>query len=117
MQEGLGTMLYHRLKGDRAIWLIVALLTVLSLLAVYSATGSWAYVKKGGNTEYFLVKQFTLIASGLFLMWVCYRIHYTRYSRLELRRIHPLPGSIHPALCAGTSVLPVPATPCDQSYS
>jgi len=82
MQEGLGTMLYHRLKGDRAIWLIVALLTVLSLLAVYSATGSWAYVKKGGNTEYFLVKQFTLIASGLFLMWVCYRIHYTRYSRL-----------------------------------
>lgn len=53
MQEGLGTMLYHRLKGDRAIWLIVALLTVLSLLAVYSATGSWAYVKKEATRSIF----------------------------------------------------------------
>ena len=36
-------------KGDRWIWLIVILLSVISLLAVYSAIGSLAYKKGVGS--------------------------------------------------------------------
>ena len=45
-------------EGDRVIWLIVLLLSLVSLLAVYSSTGTLAYKYKAGNTEYYLVKHF-----------------------------------------------------------
>jgi cell division protein FtsW len=40
-----------RFKGDRWIWLVVIILSLLGILAVYSATGTLAYSKRGGNTE------------------------------------------------------------------
>ena len=82
MKASLGTALYTKLRGDRAIWLIVAMLTVLSLLAVYSATGSMAFQEREGNTEFYLIKQFLLVSFGLFSMYICYLIHYTRFSIL-----------------------------------
>ena len=74
--------LYHQLRGDRAIWLIVALLSLFSLLAVYSAAGSMAFKLREGNTEYYLVQQFMFLSSGLLLMWLCYRLDYQKYARL-----------------------------------
>ena len=47
-------------KGDKVIWLIVALLSGISLLAVYSATGTLAFLKSQ-NKAYFLVKRVILI--------------------------------------------------------
>lgn len=73
--------LYRDLKGDRAIWLIVAILSLFSLLAVYSAAGSMAFKMREGNTEYYLVQQFVFIASGLLIMWLCYRLDYVKYAR------------------------------------
>ena len=43
--------LINKTKGDRVIWALVVLLTLVSLLAVYSATGSLAYKNYRGNTE------------------------------------------------------------------
>ena len=40
------------IKGDKVIWIVVVLLSVFSILAVYSSTGMLAYRKQGGNTEY-----------------------------------------------------------------
>jgi len=68
MKASIGTALYTKLRGDRSIWLIVAMLTVLSLLAVYSATGSMAFQEREGNTEFYLIKQFLLVSFGLFSM-------------------------------------------------
>ena len=50
------------IKGDKWIWIIALLLSTISILVVYSATGSLAYQKMGGNTEYYLFKHFFLIA-------------------------------------------------------
>ena len=52
------------IKGDRWIWFIALSLSILSLLVVYSATGSLAYQKMQGNTEYYLFKHFFLIQIG-----------------------------------------------------
>jgi cell division protein FtsW len=60
----------------------VFLLALFSLLAVYSATGSMAFKERAGNTEYYLIKQFIFVGMGLFLAWVCYRLHYMKYMRL-----------------------------------
>jgi cell division protein FtsW len=53
-----------RLKGDRVIWIVLILLSLFSLLVVYSATGSLAYRKMDGNTFYYLAKQFIMLGLG-----------------------------------------------------
>lgn len=70
-------------KGDKVIWIVVVLLSIFSLLAVYSSTGTLAYKKQHGNTEYYLVKHFLILAFGLGLMYLTHLIKYTYYSRIS----------------------------------
>jgi cell division protein FtsW len=71
-----------RAKGDRWIWLIVILLSVWSLLAVYSATGTLAY-KKGVGSEQYLVKHLVFILGGLGLMYVSHLLDYRYYAGIS----------------------------------
>lgn len=77
----IGTRIYAELRGDRAIWAIIAILAIFSILAVYSSTGTLAYRRAGGNTEFFLIKHFVILMGGLFLTYLCYMMHYTRYKQ------------------------------------
>ncbi len=71
-----------QLKGDKVIWIIAIILSVFSLLAVYSSTGSLAYRTQGGNTEFFLIKQFFIVLLGIGLMYAAYRVPYNYFSRI-----------------------------------
>ena len=51
----------RNLKGDPAIWVIVILLSLLSVMVVYSATGTLAYKNLGGDTEHYLLRHSFLI--------------------------------------------------------
>lgn len=68
--------------GDKVIWALVVLLTLVSLLAVYSATGSLAYKNYKGNTEVYLFKQVIFILLGFAVVYFAHRINYTIYSRV-----------------------------------
>ena len=70
-------------KGDRVIWAIVIILTLASLLLVYSSTGSLAY-RMSKSTESYLFKQFAFIILGLIIIYFAHRINYTIYSRVAL---------------------------------
>jgi len=69
------------LKGDRVIWMIVAFLAICSILSVYSSTGTIAYKMKEGNTTYYLIKQILTLGAGIFLAYLCYLLHYMKYSK------------------------------------
>lgn len=73
----------NKLGGDRAIWAVVFLLALCSVLAVYSSTGTIAYKMKEGNTEWYVVKHIGLLMAGLALMILCYKIPYIRYSQMS----------------------------------
>lgn len=73
--------LLHRTKGDRVIWTIVVFLSLVSLLAVYSSTGSLAYRERGGHTEYYLLKQLSVLVLGILIIYFAHRVNYTIYSR------------------------------------
>ncbi|MFK8009809.1 MAG: FtsW/RodA/SpoVE family cell cycle protein [Saprospiraceae bacterium] len=77
-----GNQLYAKLRGDRVIWMIVAILSIYSILTVYSASTTEAYRLSGGNTEAAMIKHTTLILFGLFLTYVCYLTPYIQYSKL-----------------------------------
>jgi cell division protein FtsW len=70
------------LKGDRGIWVIVALLCLASVLAVYSSTGTIAFKYNGGHAEIYMIKHVVIAIVGLFLCYLCYNTHYTVYSKL-----------------------------------
>lgn len=68
-------------KGDRVIWGIVVILTLISLLVVYSSTGSLAY-KYSKSTESYLFKQVAFITLGLLIIYFAHRVNYTIYSKV-----------------------------------
>jgi cell division protein FtsW len=69
-------------KGDRTIWLIVILLSIVSILAVYSSTGTLAYKYQSGNTEYYLFKHGIIMILGFALMYMGHFVKYTFYARI-----------------------------------
>lgn len=74
--------LISKTKGDRWIWLIVIILSVWSLLAVYSATGTLAY-KKGVGSEQFLIKHLVMIVGGIALMYFSHLLDYRYYAGIS----------------------------------
>jgi cell division protein FtsW len=73
--------LSSKTKGDKVIWALVILLALVSLLAVYSATGSLAYKNYKGNTEIYLFKQIAFIVVGIMVIYFAHLINYTFYSK------------------------------------
>ena len=78
------TWIRYNIKGDRWIWSIAVILSIISLLSVYSATGSLAYQKMGGNTEYYLFKHFLLIILSFIAMWFAHKLDYKYYSKISI---------------------------------
>ena len=74
--------LLDKTKGDRWIWLIVILLSVISLLAVYSATGTLAY-KRGVANESILLKHFFMMIGGGVLLYVSHNLDYRYYAGIS----------------------------------
>ncbi|MCH2082024.1 MAG: FtsW/RodA/SpoVE family cell cycle protein [Saprospiraceae bacterium] len=72
--------IYAELQGDKAIWAVLALLTVFSVLAVYSSTGTLAYRVKGGDTEAYLFKHGMILVGGLLLAYLSHLLHYKKYA-------------------------------------
>lgn len=77
-----------RTRGDKVIWAIVVLLTLMSLLAIYSSTGTLAYkLSTKFNTktpESYLIKQVGLIAAGVIIIYIAHLVNYTVYSKVAV---------------------------------
>ena len=69
-------------RGDRWIWLIVILLSVISMLAVYSSIGTLAY-KQGRIPESILMKHFAMIVAGIALMYISHKLDYRYYAGIS----------------------------------
>ncbi|TAF33772.1 MAG: cell division protein FtsW [Cytophagales bacterium] len=71
------------LKGDPVIWIVVLLLALISILVVYSATGTLAFKRADQNMEYYLFKHSVLMVFCFATIWLCHNIDYRYYSRLS----------------------------------
>ena len=64
--------IFQNIKGDKAIWAVVALLGLFSFLPVYSASSNLVYVVGNGTTFGYLLKHALLLAMGF---GIIYGIH------------------------------------------
>ncbi len=71
------------LTGDPVIWTVVLILSFLSILVVYSATGTLAYKMMDGNTEHYLFKHSGLVIMSLAAMWIAHKVDFRYYSRIS----------------------------------
>ncbi len=78
--------LFNKIKGDKAIWAIVALLGLFSFLPVYSASSNLVYVVGNGTgtTLSFLFKHSLLLALGFGIMYSVHRIPTHFFKGLSL---------------------------------
>lgn len=74
--------IFTKLRGDKWIWIIVILLSIWSLLAVYSSVGTLAY-KEGKGTEMYLFKHLFIVAAGLVLMYLSHKLDYRYYAGIS----------------------------------
>lgn len=80
-------------KGDAVIWGVITALSIFSLLAVYSSTGTLAFRYQDGNTLYYISRHGFLLLVGLVIIFIAHRIPviiYLHISRLLLIITIPL---------------------------
>lgn len=78
----------NRLKGDRKIWLVIFVMSFISLLVVFSSTGALAFRRLNGNTSYYIFRQvvFQLVGFMVILIMIKYLNikKYNKYANLAL---------------------------------
>ncbi|WP_064966108.1 FtsW/RodA/SpoVE family cell cycle protein [Tenacibaculum ovolyticum] len=72
--------IFQHIKGDRAIWAIVAVLAIFSFMPIYSASTNLVYVVGNGSTFGHLVKHIVLLITGFAVIYGVHRIPYRYFS-------------------------------------
>jgi cell division protein FtsW len=69
------------IRGDRIIWGLMAALSIFSLLAVYSSTGTLAYKYHGGNTMHYMLKHLMFVLMGMVAAIIIHKMHYKVFAK------------------------------------
>lgn len=94
----------NNIKGDKVIWAIVLILSIFSILAVYSSTGTLAYKYQSGNTEYYLLKHVGILLLGFVLMYLAHQVKYKYYARISQLAIYVSVPLLAYTLFFGTNI-------------
>lgn len=62
--------------------MILAVLSIFSILAVYSSTGTIAYKLSGGDTTSYLITHLLTLGFGLFMAYLAYLTPYMRFMKM-----------------------------------
>jgi len=92
------------IKGDKIIWVVVLILLVISLLSVYSSTGSLAYQHRSGNTFFYLFRQLKFILLGLAIIFFVHLIPYRIFSRVSVIALYITIPLLLLTLIIGTNI-------------
>ena len=64
------------IKGDKYIWAIAIVLSLVSIVLVYSSSSHLAFAYKQGNTLSFLIKHLVHLGIGFSIMWALSRVPF-----------------------------------------
>lgn len=91
-------------KGDRTIWLIVITLSFLGVLAVYSSTGTLAFAKQKGNTEFYFLRHLGYLVVGWGVLFLTHKIPFKFYSRIAQIGFWLSLGLLYLTLAIGSNI-------------
>ena len=76
--------IFQHIKGDKAIWAVVALLALFSFLPVYSASSNLAYLYGDGSTLKFLLKHLVHLFLGFAILYGVHKVPYHYFKGLSV---------------------------------
>ena len=79
--SSISTRIATELRGDRVMWAIIILLSMISMVAVYSAVANLAYRNSGGAVNGYIFKHGVILGFGLVIVYIGHLLAYTKYSR------------------------------------
>jgi cell division protein FtsW len=69
------------LKGDRSIWMIALIFSLISVVTVYSFVPI-LIIQNGGNTEFYLLKHGFILVTGFLLMYFAHKANPKFYAKI-----------------------------------
>lgn len=69
--------------GDRIIWAVIVVLSLYSLLSVYSTSGILVFRNPGSSPTYYVFRHGILLLVGIFMVYLTHLIPYRYFSRLS----------------------------------
>ncbi len=93
----------NKLQGDRTIWMVTFFLSLISILAVYSAISTLAY-KAHGNNLRFLFKHGLMLAGGIAIMFYVHKLPFKYFSKFSSILIYVAAGMLLYALAFGQNL-------------
>jgi cell division protein FtsW len=69
--------------GDRIIWAVIIVLSLYSLLSVYSTSGILVFRNPGSSPTYYIFRHGILLMVGLFMVYLTHLVPYRYFSRLS----------------------------------
>lgn len=91
-------------KGDKAIWAVVALLGLFSFLPVYSASTNLVYVVGRGSTMEYLLRHAFLLFLGFVIMYAVHKVPYRYFRGLSVLLIPLVIALLVVTLAQGTTI-------------
>jgi cell division protein FtsW len=91
-------------KGDRIIWYVIAALSLISMLVIYSATANLAVRHSSGSAIFFLFRHAVFLSIGIGLIVVIHKIPYKWFSRASKAMLFVAVGLLGVALVSGTNL-------------
>jgi len=70
------------LGGDRVIWIVILILSIYSLLSVYSSSGILVFRNPGTSPSHFIAKHTIFLIAGLIMIYIIHRVPYKYFSKL-----------------------------------
>lgn len=95
---------FQYIRGDRAIWGIVALLAVLSFLPVYSASSNLAYLYGDGSTLPYLLKHFAHLLLGFAILYGVHKLPFNYFKGLSVIGLPVILILLIITMSAGTTI-------------
>ncbi len=91
-------------KGDKIIWYVIAGLSVISMMVIYSATGNLASKHHAGNAVYYLVRHAMFLLFGVTIIVFVHKIPYKWFGRLAFIILMLAIALLFIALFSGTNI-------------
>ena len=73
-----------KIKGDKTIWVIIAILAIFSFLPVYSASTNLVYGAAKGTSLGYLIKHAVLLILGFGIVYGTHKIPHRYFSGLSV---------------------------------
>ena len=95
---------FSKVRGDKTIWALTALLAVFSFLPVYSASSNLAYLYGDGSTFPYLMNHFIYLFLGFVIMFFVHKVPYQYFRGLSVLGIPLLIVLLIYTLSQGTTI-------------